>query len=178
MLKSIIVVIGLIVLTATLFISASQSQNINGVNNTTTNLTQNLTSENLVQPAPANATLDKIDNLGNNTTNEKLMDGLSESAIESIEDSTANGSTNASINVATIVNTNITTNITASSINGETVTPVETRPQSKIVQVRAGVAQKKIFMLGKTWESQPFEIMQKIKPLIDVRKQVFVSDKF
>jgi hypothetical protein len=186
--KEIIVLMGLTMLSATLLISASPDQNMNGMdiatlnnttlNNITLNLTQNMTLENQVSLALINATLSEETNQSSKTPNEKLMNLSPKSGYILMNNSAANASANVSINEIANVMPLVTTNTTTNIINDGTEAIAKTSPQSKIFPARIGADQKKIFMLGKTWERQPFEITQKVKPPIDIKKWFFVSDNF
>jgi hypothetical protein len=186
--KKIIVLMGLAMLSTTLLIWASPDQNINGMdittlnnttlNNTTFNLTQNVTPENQVHLAPINATFGELPNQSSKTLDEKLNDSLPKNANILMDNSAANSSTNVSINETTNVATLATTNINTNPINDSTEAMTKKIPQSKIFPARIGADQDEIFMLGKTWVRQPFEITQKVKPPIDAGKQFFVSNNF
>jgi hypothetical protein len=192
----IVAVLGLISVSTAMLIIASLGQdnyginnnpmNNNSMNNTTTNLTQNATLQNLALLAQANLTIGEEIHSNNETLNEtsqaitsngtKLTTDI---AIEDVFNGTTrtvidmgiNGSKDTAINA---ISKNATTNLTASLINGNVSTKEEYGLQSETMPT---IRQHQNFMLGKGMENKkPFEIMHLTKPIIDVSKQVFISN--
>jgi hypothetical protein len=195
--KEFIFVLSLISISAAILIPASLGQDIYGINNTTmnntamnnttVNLTQNAMLQNLALVAPVNLTSGENSNLSNETPKETspaiLLEGASELTtdieIDKVANATANAPIDASINeskdaVINDANINMTANLTASRINGDAMIETEAGFQAKTLPT---IEQDETFMLGKALVvEKPFEIVHLTKPMMDVSKQVFISN--